>query len=75
MRPLNECGECGLDFGGVAAFDRHRTGRHDYRASRDRPDGRRCRVVEEFEQVGLVMGARGRWVLPHSTGRRGRTPQ
>ena len=41
-RPLNFCRSCQSDFGAIAAFDRHRVGKHAYLYSEDHPDGRRC---------------------------------
>ncbi len=55
---MNECGECGLDFGSVSAFDRHRVGVHEYTLAEgmaldpSRFDGRRC--LHEHEITDLV---------------------
>jgi hypothetical protein len=65
-----------LDFGSVAAFDRHRVGTHEYTfieglyMEPERLDGRRC--LDESEIAALTdskgrsiygLGARGQWSL------------
>lgn len=58
-RPLNYCRSCGRDFAGVAYFDQHRIGTHDYTYSEglvmrpSRTDGRRCMNTEEMFNAGL----------------------
>jgi hypothetical protein len=47
-----ECVTCGLMFGGVGAFDLHRTGTLT---------DRRCLSASELPAKGLALGARGRW--------------
>jgi len=54
---VNECGECGLDFSSVEAFDKHRVGRHE-------PLERRCLSLEELKERGFAQDARGRWTIP-----------
>jgi hypothetical protein len=67
---VNLCRSCGEDFGSVALFDAHRVGRHAYTLSEGlKPgvpfeDGRRCLCVEEMQERGWALGARGRWVDP-----------
>ncbi len=76
---MNECGECGLDFGSVSAFDRHRVGVHEYTFSEGaaleppRWDGRRCLHSYEIEDLTDKTGApvfarnsRGTWSLARS---------
>jgi hypothetical protein len=63
---LNFCSACGLDFGGVRAFDLHRVGSHQYDVSTERPDGRRCLTVEEMLERGLYLNPSGRWSQPRS---------
>jgi hypothetical protein len=63
---LNLC-RCDTDFASVAAFDRHRTGVHDYtfpeglRMDPPREDGRRCLDPEELLEAGMGIDPRGRW--------------
>jgi hypothetical protein len=52
--PANYCVACGLDFASVAAFDRHRVGRHD-------PDERRCLDLPEILAAGMELDSRGRY--------------
>lgn len=73
---MNTCGECGIDFGSVAAFDRHRVGVHAY-SLRDglkmdppREDGRRCLSAREIETLHATDGSliftrnsKGTWSL------------
>jgi hypothetical protein len=54
---MYECSPCGEDFASLAAFDRHRVGRH-------MPLERRCLSVQEMSDVGLVRNDRGRWHDP-----------
>lgn len=52
--PANYCASCGLDFGSVSAFDKHRVGGHD-------PDERRCLDVAEILAAGMELDLRGRY--------------
>lgn len=67
---MNLCRPCGQDFASLAAFDEHRTGRHDYILSeglaQDPPveDGRRCFSVSELEEFGWTKDEKGRWRYP-----------
>lgn len=60
-KPLNYCRSCGRDFAGVAYFDRHRTGTHEYSYSEGlalqppKDDGRRCMNEDEMFEVGLQL--------------------
>jgi len=76
---LNLCRACGLDFGSVQAFDRHRVGVHEYTYSEGvamdpiREDGRRCLSLAEIESmrerdgsVTFQVNAKGRWSLARS---------
>ena len=60
-KPLNYCRSCGRDFAGVAYFDRHRTGTHEYTFNEGlafappRIDGRGCMDEEEMSEVGLQL--------------------
>jgi hypothetical protein len=64
---MNLCRSCDTDFASVAAFDRHRTGTHEYTLSeglRFEPpveDGRRCMDVDEMLEAGMEVDPRGRW--------------
>ena len=64
---LNLCCSCQQDFASVAAFDRHRTGVHEYdfaeglRFDIAREDGRRCMDEGEMAEAGLALDPRGRW--------------
>ena len=64
---MNLCGACGVDFASVAAFDRHRVGRHAYsflegmHLEPPQEDGRRCLDEGEMRQAGMEVDARGRW--------------
>jgi hypothetical protein len=66
---MNGCRACGLDFASVSAFDRHRTGKHEYTFAqgleRDTPveDGRKCLDESEMRVVGMEVDARGRWCI------------
>lgn len=72
---MNLCVACGLDFGSVKAFDRHRVGTHEYTYSEGaklgRDDGRRCLSEDEIESLrdkdsGAYIFARtflGRWTI------------
>jgi hypothetical protein len=61
------CRSCDTDFASVAAFDRHRTGTHDYtfqeglRLESPVEDGRRCLHPEEMLGHGMEVDRRGRW--------------
>ncbi len=58
----NLCRPCDIDLASVAAFDRHRVGRHDL----DYPEhenGRRCLRLDEFEAAGLTLDKNGRYHL------------
>jgi hypothetical protein len=52
--PLNYCRGCGNDFTGVAYFDRHRVGTHEYDWAPNKPDGRRCMSEGEMLEAGLT---------------------
>lgn len=56
---MNVCGACGLDFGSLASFDKHRTGRHE-------PLERRCLTADELVERGFVRNAYGRWTTAAS---------
>ena len=66
---MNLCRSCGLDFGSVSAFDRHRVGKHAFTYAEGleldppREDGRRCLDEDEMLAVGMELDARGRWRL------------
>jgi hypothetical protein len=51
-----KCGECGLMFNTVSAFDRHRTGEYGRRDERRR----RCRTRDEMTEIGMFE-RNGRW--------------
>jgi hypothetical protein len=65
---MNLCTSCGQDFGSVELFDRHRVGKHAYDfiegLERGLEDGRRCLDVDEMEEAGWRLNARGRWNDP-----------
>jgi hypothetical protein len=63
-KPRNLCTICGLDFGGIRAFDLHRIGKHEYLHSTDHPDGRRCLTEAEMLERGMYVNANGRWSQP-----------
>jgi hypothetical protein len=60
---------CKVIFASEAAFDRHRTGTHDYTFSKglamnpSREDGRRCRDEDEMRDKGLAPNSYGRWTF------------
>ena len=66
---MNLCCACKADFGSVAAFDRHRIGRHAYTHAKGlnmrpaRDDGRRCLDTDEMTAAGMEIDSRGRWAL------------
>jgi hypothetical protein len=47
------CTVCGLYFGSVAGFDKHRTGE---------PDARRCMTEAQMRAKGMVVNDKGFWV-------------
>jgi hypothetical protein len=69
MTPRAQCGACGEDFSGVRLFDRHRVGVHEYLASVERPDGRRCLAGSEMLEKGWRWDAKGRWYDPADAAR------
>jgi hypothetical protein len=72
---VNLCCSCGVDFASVAAFDRHRVGRHAFtfseglRLSPSRVDGRRCRDAGEMAAAGMKADRRFRWSIVADAGR------
>jgi hypothetical protein len=66
---MNLCKACNIDFTSLETFDAHRVGKHEYLASEDRPDGRRCLDVEEMADRSWRQDERGRWVNPTRAGR------
>jgi hypothetical protein len=64
---LNLCRACDTDFAGVAAFDRHRVGVHEYlfaeglRFDPPSEDGRRCLSADEMLAKGMEVDPKGRW--------------
>jgi hypothetical protein len=58
---VNLCRACSTDFASLAAFDKHRTGVHEYLWSTNLPDGRRCLRESELLEVGMELDSRGRW--------------
>jgi hypothetical protein len=66
---LNLCCSCKTDFASVAAFDRHRVGKHAYTYREGlemepaREDGRRCMDAVEMAAAGMEVDRRGRWAL------------
>jgi hypothetical protein len=58
---VNKCRACSTDFASLAAFDKHRTGVHEYLWSTDLPDGRRCLRESELLEVGMELDSKGRW--------------
>jgi hypothetical protein len=61
---MNECSDCGRDFGSVSAFDLHRVGDHRYNATSERPKGRRCLAEDELLIAGWARDQYGRWRTP-----------
>jgi hypothetical protein len=76
LKTSNLCRSCGQDFSSVAAFDRHRTGTHEYlfadglRLDPPREDGRRCLAPEELLETGMEVYSKGRWRLVPSEAQR-----
>jgi hypothetical protein len=66
---MNLCRRCGTDFASVAAFDRHRTGSHEYRFSFERLDGRRCMSEDEMLTARMELDPRERWTLAQDADR------
>ena len=60
---MNLCRACEADFASLAAFDRHRVGKHGYLASPERPDGRRCLETKEIMEAGFELDEAARWRL------------
>jgi hypothetical protein len=58
---MNLCRTCNTDFASLAAFDKHRTGVHEYLWSPDREDGRRCLIGDELLEAGMELDPKGRW--------------
>lgn len=65
-KPRSFCRDCGRDFGGDKAFDRHRVGQHEHRYSPEHPDGRRCRSEDEMIAIGMYLNTQGRWSQPRN---------
>jgi hypothetical protein len=63
------CCACWRDFSSTAAFDRHRTGVHQYDFAEGleldppREDGRRCMDEDEMGAAGMALDRRGRWCI------------
>jgi hypothetical protein len=70
MSYLNLCRACDTDFSSVAAFDRHRTGTHDYSFLEGvelcHKDGRRCMDPDEMLEARMEVDAQGRWKITPS---------
>jgi hypothetical protein len=64
---VNLCRACRRDFSSVAAFDRHRVGRHAYDFAEGLElgfeDGRRCLDEDEMQAAGMALDRRGRWTI------------
>jgi hypothetical protein len=64
---VNLCTACRRDFSSVAAFDRHRTGKHAYDFVEGLrlgfEDGRRCLDADEMRVSGMALDQRGRWCI------------
>jgi hypothetical protein len=58
----NQCCACGRLFGGVTAFDRHRTG--DFEPGTKNP--RRCRTDAEMAKVRITLQPGGYYGMPVS---------
>lgn len=67
-RPQNGCVSCGLDFGSLSAFEKHRVGKHEHVFSAEHPDGRRCLTVAELEAKDFRTDIHGRWRTPIKEG-------
>ena len=70
MAARNYCRSCRTDFAGISAFDRHRTGTHEYLyvdgLDRGVEDGRRCLDAGEMNDLGMDVDRNGRWHIPPS---------
>ena len=55
----NQCGECGLLFNSVRAFDKHRTGTYGVE--------RRCMTPPEMQLHGMAKNQHGFWVTERLT--------
>lgn len=64
-RTRNQCGKCDRVFGGITAFERHRTGTFG-----DPTDPRRCRTRAEMRSLRLTQAADGCWSMPAPTATR-----
>jgi hypothetical protein len=64
---VNLCCVCRQDFSSVAAFDRHRVGRHAYDFAEGLEfgfeDGRRCLDEDEMVAAGMALDRCGRWCI------------
>ena len=68
VKILNLCRSCKTDFASVAAFDRQRTGTHEYtfmEGLKMAPveDGRRCLDPDVMEEHGMAIDRNGRWKI------------
>lgn len=54
----NTCTACGLGFGGIAAFDKHRTGNFTQGFTQLE---RRCKTEAEMLDAGMVRKQNGLW--------------
>ena len=66
----NFCRTCRHDFASISAFDRHRTGVHEYLYAEGLElgveDGRRCLDAGEMNDLGMDVDGAGRWHFPPS---------
>jgi hypothetical protein len=64
---MNLCCACRRDFSSIAAFDRHRVGKHAYDFAEGLAlgfeDGRRCMDEDEMLEAGMALDRRGRWAI------------
>ncbi len=61
------CRTCGERFNSAAAFDAHRTGKHNIKAINY---GRRCLLDFEMERKGMTRNEQGFWLTPRKNPRK-----
>ena len=74
----NYCCSCGRDFASISAFDKHRTGTHQYtwreglELDPPREDGRRCLDITEMHEADMALDSSGRWHIRRSAAEQAR---
>lgn len=62
---ISVCGQCGVTFNSVGAFDAHRTGAFEVRDGKGKvvkAKTRRCLTEQEMRDRGMEPNEHGRWI-------------